>query len=90
MATGLENLKIYILAEELEILIHKITQQFPPEEKYRSIDQINRAASAATSAIAEGYNRHSYKEQIHFLYIAKSEAEETKRNILKSAKKDFY
>lgn len=89
MATGLENLKIYLLAEELELEVFEITKNFPKEEKYRSVDQLKRSSSSVTNNIAEGYNRYSYKEKIKYMRISKGEAEETKRNILKSAKKEF-
>jgi|SRR3989338_4608415 len=89
MATGLENLKIYKMAEDLEIDVHKITKDFPSDEKFRSVDQLRRSSASVTNNIAEGYNRYSYQEKIHYLIVAKSEAEETKRNILKSAKKEF-
>lgn len=89
MATGLENLKVYQMAEELEIVVHKLTNAFPKDEKFRSVDQIRRSSGSVANNIAEGYARHSYPEKIRYLYIAKGEAEETKRNILKSAKKDF-
>ncbi len=89
MATGLENLKIYKMAEDLEIEVHKMTADFPKDEKFRSVVQLRRSSAAVSNNIAEGYNRYSYQEKIHFIIIAKSEAEETKRNILRSAKKGF-
>ena len=89
MPTGLENLKIYQMAEEFEIELHKITETFPSDEKYRSVDQIRRSSSSVANNISEGYARHTYKEKVRYLYIAKGEAEETKRNIIKSAKKGF-
>ena len=89
MATGLENLKVYQMAEVLEIDVHKLTDTFPRDEKFRSVDQIRRSSSAVANNISEGYARHTYKEKIRYLYIAKGEAEETKRNIIKSAKKGF-
>jgi len=89
MATGLENLKIYQLAENLEIDVHFVTEKFPKDEQYRSIDQIRRSSSAVANNISEGYARHTYKEKVRYLYIAKGEAEETKRNILRSSKKGF-
>lgn len=89
MATGLENLKIYVMAEELEIEVYRITKTFPVDERYRSVDQLRRSSSSCANVIAEGYNRHSYKEKIRYCIIAKSEAEETKRNILKCARKGF-
>ncbi len=88
MATGLENLKIYQLAEKLEIEVYKMTSIFPQDEKYRSIDQLRRSSSAVSNNIAESYNKYSIKEKAHILNdIAKSEAEETKRNIIRSIKK---
>lgn len=89
MATGLENLKVYQMAEELELLVFELLKTFPKDEKYRTIDQIKRSSSSVTNNIAEGYNRYSFQEKIRSLVIAKGEAEETKMNILKSAKKEF-
>ncbi len=33
MATGLENLKIYRMAEEFELEVHELTKQYPTDEK---------------------------------------------------------
>ncbi|TSC59966.1 MAG: hypothetical protein G01um1014107_303 [Parcubacteria group bacterium Gr01-1014_107] len=38
MATGLENLKIYTLAKQLELKVFELTKNFPLDEKYRSVD----------------------------------------------------
>lgn len=90
MSTGLENLKIYQLAEELEIEVHKHTETYPKDEKYRSVDQLRRSSSSVTNNIAEAYNKKSSKDKIRILNdIAKCEAEETKRNLITCAKKDF-
>jgi len=89
MATGLENLKVYTMAEELEIKVHEVTKLFPSDEKYRTVDQLRRSSSSVSNNISEGYARHSYKENVRYLYIAKGEAEETKRNILRSARKEL-
>ena len=84
MATGLENLKVYQMAEDLEIVVHKITKDFPNDEKFRSVDQLRRSSASVANNIAEGYNRYSYQEKVRYLIVAKAEAEETKRNVLKS------
>ncbi len=89
MATGLENFRIYHLAEKLEILVFNVTKEFPNDEKYRSVDQLRRSSSATTNNIVEGYSRYTYKEKIRYFIIARAEAEETKRGILRSIKKDF-
>ncbi len=89
MATGLENLWIYRLAEDLEVKVHEITKNFPRDELYRSVDQLRRSSSAVANNIAESYHKTTNKEKIRFIDIAKGEAEETKRNIIKSARKNL-
>lgn len=90
MATGLENLKIYQMARDLELEIHNITKIFPRDERYRSIDQLNRSSSAVSNNIAEAYYKSSTKEKIHILRdIVITEAEETRSNILRCASKTF-
>ncbi len=89
MATGLENLWIYRLAEDLEIEVHGVTKKFPRDELYRSVDQLRRSSSSAADNIAEAYRRRTVKDKNKHLTIAVAEAEETKRGILKSARKGF-
>ena len=89
MATGLENLWIYKLAEDLEVEVHEITKTFPQDEIFRSVDQLRRSSSSVSDNIAESYHKTTIKEKTRFLNIAKGEAEETKRGLLKSARKKF-
>jgi len=90
MATGLENLKIYQMARDLELKINEITKTFPLDEKYRSVDQLKRSSTAVTNNIAEAYYKSSTKEKIHiFRDIVITEAEETRSNILRCALKGF-
>lgn len=91
MATGLENLKIYCLAAELEIDVHTLTKTFPSDEKYRSIDQLRRSSSSVSNNIAESYHRRSLKEKVRVLVdLAKAEAEETRRNLEVCQRKGFH
>jgi four helix bundle protein len=91
MATGLENLKIYIMASELELQVFEITKTFPKDEKYRSVDQLRRSSSSVTNNIAESYNKRSVKERVRILHdIVKGEAEETKRNLEMCIRKSFH
>lgn len=89
MATGLENLWVYTLAEELEILVHRLTKRFPRDEFYRSVDQLRRSSAAVANNIAESYHKSTAKEKVRFIDIALGEAEETKRGLLKSVRKEF-
>lgn len=70
------------MAEKLELKVYELTKNYPMDEKYRTVDQLRRSSSAVTNNIAESYNKSSLKEKIHIIRdIAKSEAEETKRNL---------
>lgn len=90
MATGLENLKIYQMAKDLEIKIHQLTKTFPKEETYRSVDQLNRSSSSATNNIAEVYYKNSVKEKTYILRnLVITEGEETRSNVLRCAEKGF-
>lgn len=89
MATGLENLWVYCLAEDLEIKVHHITKRFPRDELYRSIDQLRRSSASVANNIAESYHKTTLREKVRFIDIAMGEAEETKRNLIKSLRKEF-
>lgn len=53
-----------------------LTNQFPPEEKYRLTDQIIRAARSVTATIAEGFGRYHYQENARFCRIARGSLNE--------------
>ena len=90
MATGLDNLKIYQMARELELEVFEITKEFPGDEKYRSVDQSRRSSSSVTNNIAEAYSKLSIKQKIHILRdIVICEAEETKSNLSVCKEKEF-
>jgi four helix bundle protein len=89
MTTGLENLWIYKFAEDLEVEVHDVTKKFPKDEIFRSVDQLRRSSSSVSDNIAESYHKTTVKEKTRFLSIAKGEAEETKRGLLKSSRKKF-
>jgi len=86
---GLENLEIYKLAERLEIFIFKVTERFPKDEKFRSVDQLRRSSASVTDNISESYNRFSYQDKINRMYIARGEAGGTKAGTRKAFKKGF-
>ena len=50
--------------------VYLLTNNFPNNEKYGLISQINRASISVPSNIAEGSSRNSNKEFKHFLSIA--------------------
>ena len=53
----------------------------PKEEKYAISEQIRRSAVSIPSNIAEGFERSTNKELIHFLFIAKGSAGEVRTQL---------
>jgi len=62
MKHNFKNLKIWMLSMEIASDIHKICLEFPKNEVYGLVSQMNRAAVSMPSNIAEGSNRGN----IHF------------------------
>ncbi len=69
---------------KLVLMIYKITNEFPKEERYSLIDQMRRASVSITSNIAEGFSRNSYNEKIHFYGIAQGSTTELQNQIILS------
>lgn len=89
MRKGIDNLKIYKLAERLEVFIYKVTAKFPLDEKYRSINQLKRSSSSTTDNISKSYHRYYYQDKMHRMRIARGEAGETRDGVVRAYKKGF-
>jgi len=66
----------------LVISLYKATKSFPKEEIFALISQIRRAAVSVTSNIAEGFNRKTAKDKIHFYSMALGLVAELQNQIL--------
>ena len=65
------DLVVWQKAMQLVKIIYQLTKKLPKDELYALSNQMRRAAVSIPSNIAEGYERKSSKEYIHFLSIAK-------------------
>jgi len=64
------KLLAFELADEVALLIYRITGSFPKEEVYGLTSQMRRAAVSVPSNIVEGCARDSQTEYLRFLTIA--------------------
>jgi four helix bundle protein len=64
------KLRAFELAEEVAILVYRVTAGFPKEELYNLTSQTRRAAVSVPSNIVEGCARDSEADYLRFLYIA--------------------
>lgn len=65
-----KELLVWQKAVDLSVAVYKITKQFPSEEKFGLVSQINRCSVSIASNIAEGAGRNTLGEFNHFLGIA--------------------
>ena len=63
---GFEELEIWKKARLLKIEISVTVKFFPADEKYKLADQLIRSSRSIGALIAEGHDRFSYPDQIHF------------------------
>lgn len=76
---GYRKLEVYNRSYQLALKVHKLTQDFPPQERHELGSQIRRSAVSITLNIAEGYGRvKSEKEFMHFLRNALGSCNETR------------
>ena len=73
-----EELKIWKRSKELCVELYKAIE---PLKDYSFRDQMRRAAISIPSNIAEGAERNSYKEFIHFLHISKGSSAELRTQL---------
>ena len=81
MKHNFKNLKIWMLSMEIAADIHKISLDFPKNEVYGLVSQMNRAAVSMPSNIAEGSNRGNIHFK-HFLNISLGSSFELQTQLL--------
>lgn len=64
------KLRAFELADEIVLLIYRLTLKFPKEEIYSLTSQMRRAAISVPSNIVEGCARESKLEYVRFLDIS--------------------
>jgi four helix bundle protein len=65
-----KKLRAFELADEIVLLVYRLTRDFPPHEMYGLTAQTRRAAVSVASNIVEGCSRESQVEYFRFLEIA--------------------
>jgi four helix bundle protein len=82
MAQSYQDLMVWQEGIELSLLIYEASSKFPATEKYALCDQLQRASVSVPSNIAEGNQRSSTKQYLHFLSIARGSLAEVNTQII--------
>ena len=71
-----ESLDAWKIAIEFAAEVYRVTSKLPRDERFGLTSQMRRAAVSVSSNIAEGTGRHSYREMLHFIAIARGSLRE--------------
>lgn len=69
--------------------LYELTETFPANETYGLVSQIRRASVSVPSNIAEGAARHTRKEFLHFLAVARGSLSEIDTQLVISKQLGF-
>lgn len=76
------DLVVWNRAMDLAVAAYQVSSRLPASERWRLIDQLNRAAASVPANIAEGQGRGTSKDFAQFLSIARGSLNEVETFIL--------
>ena len=86
---GYKKLKIYRLAHDLAVRVHKMTVELPQFEMMEEGSQIRRSSKSVSSNIVEGYALRRYKQEyIHYLVVLSHRALRRLNILISYSKRD--
>ncbi len=89
MKVGFEQLRIWQEAHRLMLEVHRLAARFPPYERFKLRDQVERSSASVADNIAEGYSSYYYNDKIKGMYTARKEAGETQNHIRSATSKKY-
>ncbi len=87
--TNFENLRVYVLSEELADVIWEISCEWPHFDRDTVGKQIVRSADSVVANIAEGTGRYGIQDNKRFAYIARGSLNETKHWLRRAYKRNL-
>lgn len=84
-----KDLLVWQKSVELAVMTYKITADFPKNQQYSLVSQMERAAVSISSNIAEGAGRKGTKEFIQYISIAKGSLYELETQLIIASKVSF-
>lgn len=77
-----ETLVIWQKSRDIKSEIFQLVKSFPPEEKYRLVDQLIRSSRSINSQIAEGHGKRTNKDKIKYCIQARGSLSETLNHLI--------
>lgn len=80
--TSFTKLNAWKKAHVLVLAVYKVTGHFPGSEQFGLTSQLKRAVISITSNIAEGFNRQTKPDKIHFYHMALGSCSEVQNQLI--------
>jgi four helix bundle protein len=77
-----KELEVWQKSKNFAVTVYRATEAFPRFELFGLSAQIRRAATSVPANIAEGWDRGSTREYIHFLLIARGSLMELETHLI--------
>jgi four helix bundle protein len=84
-----EQLVAWQKAQDLAVMVYKLTKNFPNEEQFALTNQLRRASTSVSANIAEGFGRVTSKDKLHFYAMSYGSLLEVKNFIYLSERLDY-
>jgi four helix bundle protein len=76
--SSFRDMGVWQEVHKLVLMVYKVTQSFPTDERFGLISQMRRSALSVPANIAEGFKRRGIQDKIHRYNIAEASLEELK------------
>ena len=83
------NLDVWKKSVDFVVMVYKLTENFPKEERFGLTSKVRRAAVSISANIDEGAARKSEKEFLQFLSISQGSASEVETELLIANRLNF-
>ena len=84
-----EDLEVWKECRKFRIEISKLVKTFPPEEKFRLVDQLIRSSRSTAANIAEGHGRFHFQENIQFCRQARGSLNESLDHLITAFDEEY-
>ena len=85
MSSGYENfegLGVWPKARRLKTEVFKLVKKFPPEEKYRLVDQLIRSSRSVNAQLSEGHGKRTIPDKLNYCLQARGSLSETLNHLI--------
>ena len=88
-AKDFRSLVVWQRSHQLVLEVYRITNGFPPDEKYGLVSQMRRAAISVPANLAEGFIKRGKTDKMNFYNMSQGSLEELKYYFILSADLDY-